>query len=74
MANTKMMGARIDLDWAGEIEALANDEGVSPAEICRSAFAQYLGKQGKGSTMQQRVRKLEKQLSAVVAQVSTLLG
>ena len=69
-----MMGARVAGSWADEIEAIASDEGITAAEVCRRAFGQYLGKQRETSTIQARVRKLEKQLDAVMAQVSTLMG
>lgn len=63
------MGARIPPDWAKEIEAIALGEGCSTAEVCRRAMGQFLGKRGKArATIESRLRRLEKQLAALIAQ------
>ncbi len=64
-AESKMMGARIPAEWAEKIEAIALDEGVTAAEICREAFGKYLGKRGNGPSFGARLAKLEKQIKAL---------
>lgn len=65
MTENKMMGARVEKSWAEEIEAIAQGEGTTSAEICRRAFGEYLGKQAHcpGGTLQERVSNLERQLA-----------
>lgn len=64
-----MVGARIPQDWAQSLEAIAQGENITTAEVCRRALGQFLGKRVKArATIESRVRKLERQLAALIVQ------